>query len=892
MNYKKRLVGVILGLVLTSNVASAINYGDGWSIYDNTPNGATVILTEDIELNKQVASLSGSAMDNGYILGSFSDIGSWNNSEDKILKWSMNYSEYFVIYIRLKTANGERYLYYTPDNQSYGQSAGSSYIHHGLGLTAKDGTWRTFTRNLEADLQEFEPANSVVSTEAFLIRGSGKMVDVELFSELNKVVYENGNFGNQWDVYDNTPAGATDVAVWDSETNSNIMTLNGSGLDNGYILGSFSDIGAWNNSQNKTIDWSINFNEYFVIYLRLKTQNGERYLYYTPDSQDYGQSAGSSYIHHGLGVNAKDGTWRNFTRNIESDLKEFEPDNKLLSTEAMLVRGSGKFDNIKMYSRISSSNDVLVLYDTVGAYGHIGKINAIFLENLLGHFNLNVTSKPMPSYNSTDMNGKRAVFYLGTSFDAINQYAVGSVEQGVYETFYQDIALKDKTVVWMNYNLSNLEQYWQNNNLGNTTFAQKNGISFSDVSQLNFNRITYKGVELYKGVIPFATPGSATEGCLAEGNNVYACSLELNRVNIVDPNKVTVFANSYSTINADTPISPYITKANKFWFVGDIPFTFMSEEDRYLAFSDVLHDMLEIPHQETHKAIMRLEDVDARTNLGDLNSIANYMGSKNIPFSIATIARYEDPLGIENDGVATTQLLSNSVIGTRLKELYDAGAITIVQHGTTHQYHHSLDDNVSEISNPYNGLSGDDFEFMRVIEHADLSYSYLYPIMDDSGVWAKSRITEGVSIFNDMAMTAFAWEAPHYMAGPNHYRAIKDIYPVQYARVLYFPNEGHPDVAIRNQFIGQFYPYIIQKDLYGYTIIPENIHNIEDVPNPGYRALLPADTIRFAKKLKVVRDGVASFYYHPYLRNGYLQQIVEGLETEGYTFVSAPTLVE
>ena len=85
---------------------------------------------------------------------------------------------------------------------------------------------------------------------------------------------------------------------------------------------------------------------------------------------------------------------------------------------------------------------------------------------------------------------------------------------------------------------------------------------------------------------------------------------------------------------------------------------------------------------------------------------------------------------------------------------------------------------------------------------------------------------------------------------------------------------------------------MIQKDLYGYKIIPENIHNIEDAPNAGYRPLFPADTIRFAKKLKVVRDGVASFFYHPYLQAGYLQQIVEGLEAEGYQFVGAPTLLQ
>jgi uncharacterized protein YdaL len=268
------------------------------------------------------------------------------------------------------------------------------------------------------------------------------------------------------------------------------------------------------------------------------------------------------------------------------------------------------------------------------------------------------------------------------------------------------------------------------------------------------------------------------------------------------------------------------------------------------------------------------------------------MQQKNIPFSVATIAKYKDPLGVENGGVDTTISLADSQIGARLKELYDQGRVTIVQHGTTHQYS-TPDMNESEIKNPYNGLSGDDFEFMRVIEtDPNQPYTYLHPIMNDSPIWASDRINSGKDILTQLGLNAFCWEAPHYMAGPNHYRAIKDIYPIQYSRVLYYPNEDSNNSSSKNEFIGQFYPYVIEKDLYGYTIIPENIHNIEDDPNEGYRPLFPADTIRFAKKLKVVRDGVASFFYHPYLRTEYLPDIIEGLESLGYEFVSAPSLVE
>ncbi|MBU1668248.1 DUF2334 domain-containing protein [bacterium] len=541
----------------------------------------------------------------------------------------------------------------------------------------------------------------------------------------------------------------------------------------------------------------------------------------------------------------------------------------------------------------TSSKKVLILYDTAGNFGNSGKINAMFLQNLLGHFNTNITSKPAVEYRKDEMENYSVVFYIGTTYNVLSFYNIGSNEQSSYENFYRDIATKDKTVVWINYNLALLEQFWNDNNLADTTFSKAMGMTFKYVAQGKYNRVTYKDTELFKGVIPFKLPGDNNSVCEYEGSNRYACSLELNLIDITNIDKTKIYATSYSTLpDTNTPVSPYITKGDNFWFVGDIPFAYMSEEDRYLAFSDLLHDMLRIDHEESHKALMRLEDVDAKTKLSNLTLISDFMRKENIPYAISTITRYEDPLGIEHNGVATTIKLSNSVIANKLKALYNEGLISLVQHGTTHQFHNSINDRPFEINNPYNGLTGFDFEFMRVVKQADNALSYLYPIKNDSGTWAKERILEGKDILSEMGLTAFAWEAPHYMAGPNHYRAIAEIYPVQYARVLYFPNEESKDINVRNTFVGQFFPYVIKKDLYGSTVIPENIHNIVHNPNEDYREILPADSINFAKKLKVVRDGVASFYYHPFLGTNDLEEVIHGLEDIGYEFVSAPSLVK
>ena len=689
---------------------------------------------------------------------------------------------------------------------------------------------------------------------------------------------------SEWRIYDNIPPNATITTIKDNVLDKNVTKFSGSGIDNGYRL-NLSDRNL--SKEDKIIKWSMRYNEYYIIYINIETINGDKYLYYTPDDKSYGGDENSTYIHFGLGSFTKDGKWRTFSRDIEADLKKFDINNTFISIKSFSVRGSGEIYNVKVYKELKKR--VLILYDRIGEYGYMGKIYSILLKNLLGHFNIDIITKPADEYKSYDLEDKTTLFYLGTTYNAIEYYDENSSQSLSYKNFYKDIMSTDKTIVWINYNLWNLEQYWLDNNLQNKTFKDKYGFSFEEISQLKYNRVIYKNTELYKGVVPYATPGAVIDNCILEKDNRYACELELNRVSILDLDKVNILAKAYSTLSENNNTAPYIINSDNFWFIGDIPFTYMSEEDRYLAFADLLHDMVKIPHKKIRRAIMRLEDVDARTSLDDLNSIANYMMSKNIRFSVATIPIYKDPLGVENGGISITENISNSPIGSRLKELYDIGAIDIVQHGTTHQYS-TIDSSISDIPNPYNGVSGSDFEFMRVVENSDLSYSYLYPVENDSGIWAKSRIMEGKNILKDIGIEAFAWEAPHYMAGANHYRAIRDIYSIQYGRLLYYPNENN--ITKQNRFVGQFYPYIIKKDLYGYEIVPENIHNIIIKPNEGYRKLLPKDTIRFAKKLKVVRDGVASFYYHPYLKTDYLKEVVEGLEREGYTFVSAPSLVK
>jgi len=524
--------------------------------------------------------------------------------------------------------------------------------------------------------------------------------------------------------------------------------------------------------------------------------------------------------------------------------------------------------------------NVLILYDNVGNYKDQGKTNALLLENLLGHFDLNITSKPADQYIANEIVDKNitTVFYLGTTFDVLSYYQADPDGHSSYINFYHDAATQNKTIVWINYNLDLLQNEWDSNGWGNSSFVNTTGFTSSG-TDTNYTRVWYKDTELYKGVIPFATPDADTTGCYEESNTTYACALELNTIDILDNTKASSIATA-SKFDLSITDEPYVTHGGNFWFVGDIPFSYISEEDRYLAFADLLHDMLGIEHNESHKAIMRLEDVNAETNPSDLIAITEYMQSQNIPFNVATIPQYEDPYGVYHNDIPTSIKLSESNIGALLLDYYNERLIDIVQHGFTHQLYDYI--------NPYNGITADDFEFMIVTDvNNDGNYTYVGPSQNDDGTWAKNRILEGKTILDAVGIQAFAWEAPHYMAGPNHYRSIKEVYPIQYSRLLYYPDETD-----KSKFIGQFFPYIIRKDTYGYYVIPENIHNIVDAPNEGYRQITSDDIIRFSQKLKVVRDGVASFYYHPHLGTDELSKIIPGLQDAGYTFVRATSLVE
>jgi uncharacterized protein YdaL len=159
----------------------------------------------------------------------------------------------------------------------------------------------------------------------------------------------------------------------------------------------------------------------------------------------------------------------------------------------------------------------------------------------------------------------------------------------------------------------------------------------------------------------------------------------------------------------------------------------------------------------------------------------------------------------------------------------------------------------------------------------------------DSTSWALSRVDAARHEYCRTGLPQpTIFEFPHYAGSPVDYAAIGSRFSTRYERSLYYPGKltGTVDTT---RFAGQFFPYDVT-DVYGSKVIPENLGDISPLEQNHHPARFPAQLVEAARANLVVRDGFASFFWHPFLSLDYLKQTVEGIQALGYTFVGAPTL--
>ena len=525
----------------------------------------------------------------------------------------------------------------------------------------------------------------------------------------------------------------------------------------------------------------------------------------------------------------------------------------------------------------TGSATTLVVYDSTNTWGWLGELYAIGGGNLATHFG-KVTAEPVVDYVSGQVGSYTATIYIGSTYN-----------EPIPQTFLNDVLATTRPVMWAGDNI------WQltgaSGSAADTAFMAAYGwdpsTSYFDTVD-TVASVGYKSQALTRNTLN-------TGGILAPHITTASQVSVLASANCSSGGTATT-CNSIAQSTGTT--FPWAIRSSNFMYIGEVPLSYISLTDRYLAFADLLFGDLDPTATPSHEALIRIEDISPNSSASNLTTWANYLKSQGVPFSVATIPDYQDPAGFYNNGVPVSQTLAQvpAMVSALKTAVTDGG--TIIQHGYTHQF--------SNVANPFSGVTGDDFEFYRVQCSTTQTPPYNFvspctngdfvieegPVASDSQSWAAGRVTTGRALFSAAGLSRpTIWETPHYAGSAADYAGIGQTYPTKYEEELFFGGQLAGGAINYSHVFGQFFPYEVH-DVYGATVVPENLGDYEPVAAFGNPPRLAQDIINEGQQNLAVTQGVASFFIHSdYDPLSALQQVVTGLKALGYTFVSPATLI-
>ena len=408
-----------------------------------------------------------------------------------------------------------------------------------------------------------------------------------------------------------------------------------------------------------------------------------------------------------------------------------------------------------------------------------------------------------------------------------------------------DVAAGAGTVVWLNDNIWRLTAR-------HPKLAAKLGFSVGEFDAGKVTGVRYRGVDLTRD------PDNPDP---------------VMRLKVTDPAKARVVG---EVLRATGDTLPWGVRSGNLTYLGELPLTYVGPDDRYLAFADLLFDLLAPKTTARHRALVRAEGVAPPSAPAQLRAIADLLAGRGVPFSVAVISGYDDATGRYPGGVAVHRRLSDAPeLVAALRYAADRGG-TLIMHGYTHG---------AATANPY-GVSGEDFEFYRA--HVDPANQVVLdgPMVEDSAAWATARIQAARAEWLRVGLPpATIFEFPHYAASATDYRTVSAAFGVRYERAMYHSGVLSGGTVDHTRFASQYFPYAV-RDVYGAQVIPESLGNVQTLQFNQHQARLPAEIVASARRQLVVRDGVASFFYHPFLGLPMLTELVAGMQSMGYTFVA------
>lgn len=210
---------------------------------------------------------------------------------------------------------------------------------------------------------------------------------------------------------------------------------------------------------------------------------------------------------------------------------------------------------------------VLVMYDTTGKWGSLGGQYVTALVSMTQHMGAWV-AHPVTAYLPGELDRYRAVVYLGSTYD-----------EPIPTAFLDDVLKTHKPVLWANDNI------WQLAKRAGD-FSKRYGFVYKGFDHSAIDRVVYRGVILTR-----------------DAHNTFGVMDEW----LTDPTKVTVLG---TASRADGSTLPWALRSDNLTYVGEIPLTYSTDTDRYLAFADLAYDIFATTPEPRHHELLTGQHLD------------------------------------------------------------------------------------------------------------------------------------------------------------------------------------------------------------------------------------------------------------------------------------------
>ena len=444
-------------------------------------------------------------------------------------------------------------------------------------------------------------------------------------------------------------------------------------------------------------------------------------------------------------------------------------------------------------SEITSSTDkVLIIYDSKKETAYNRDILNI-MRTLLGRFSSDIELLKLSNYDGEiNKNYYSHIFILGINENSYNN-------DKNTKNLISSLNSYKGTICWLGYGIENLLEHKKYN----LDYVGKT----NNIVSVNYRGKSYNLDEHYV-------------------------------FNIVESKDTSnkVIGNINDTLNK----YPYIINDKNLFYVSKLDL----DGVLFYIFCDSLNDIFNIKTFDKGRIFVRIEDVHAFREPKNLVEIADYLSSKNIPFTIALIPAYVNP---KNHKVIT--LSESPEIVKAIKYMQDKGG-TVILHGYTHQYKKEE-------------VSGEGYEFWDGKKDE--------PLKENMKIFVKDRVLNGLRVCIENGIYPLAFEAPHYATESEGYKELKKYFST------YMGQHQNND----KKFSTNTYPYIIRDTEEFNIFIPENLGYID-----------PEDKFTFQNikenlnKLSIVRGFSGGFFFHSYLNIEYLKNTIEYLEKQNIEFMN------